>query len=204
MDIALTIFASYLIGSIPNAYLLLRAFDGRDLRIEGSRNIGARNAYEVSSNKAIGLGVLVLDMLKGVVPILFLLLEHRIDLLPYAFAAAVLGHCYPVWLRFHGGRGLATTAAIGFMLTPLLPSVWLLFYAITSVFSKNVHVKSVLATLGAAVTEMILYQDGFSGVFSIVHWSGQQQDLLHYSILAVVAIIISRHIEPVTEYLKTA
>ncbi len=204
MEIALAIFAAYLIGSIPNAYLVTRKFAGRDLRLEGSRNIGARNAWEVTSNKSIGDAVLLLDLLKGAIPVVILVAIDRTDLIPYAGAAAVVGHCYPVWLRFHGGRGLATTAGVGLIVSPISVFAWLLFYSLSSLVRKNVHVQSLIATFGAAVLELILYEDGLTGAFSVLHWQPWQLVALHYAILVIAATIASRFIPPAAEYLKAS
>lgn len=198
-----TVIAAYLVGSIPTAFLITRRLDGRDLRAEGSRNIGARNAYEVTSNKSIGFAVLLLDMLKGALPIGIVFLLGRSELIPYAAAAVVLGHCYPIYLRFHGGRGLATAAAILLMVSPLLLAAWLLFYLISSVFRRNVHFQSMIATFGVVVIELVLYQDGYGLAFSVLPALAVDPKLLHYAVILIAAIIISRHVQPVTEYLKS-
>ncbi|MBS1902658.1 MAG: glycerol-3-phosphate acyltransferase [Bacteroidetes bacterium] len=203
MDIALTIVAAYLLGAIPNAFLVARAFDGRDLRVEGSRNIGARNAWEVTSNKGIGLAVLLLDMLKGALPVVALVLLRRVDLIPYAAAATVFGHCYPIYLRFHGGRGLATAAAIGLCVSPVLVVAWLLFYVLGTFVRKNIHFQALLATFGILVLELIFFEDGLTGAFSSVQFAPSTLVLLHYALLVMIGTIASRHIQPVNEFLRS-
>lgn len=119
--IALFIVAAFLIGSIPFGYIIGRAFFGLDIRKEGSGNIGAMNALR-SMGKAGGAAVLILDGLKGFFPVWFVTsrLEGVLHVNGFAIslpntlgailaAAAVLGHCYSPWLRFRGGKGVATS-----------------------------------------------------------------------------------------------
>ena len=108
----------YLLGSIPFGYLLVRSFRGADIRTTGSGNIGATNVARTSP--LLGLATLILDMLKGLVAVELvskLVPGNRMALFVAAFAA-VLGHVFPVWLRFRGGKGVATGFAVFLMLTP--------------------------------------------------------------------------------------
>ncbi len=202
MDITITIIIGYLFGSIPNAYLVARSFGVRDLRTEGSGNIGARNAYEVTTNKAIGIAVLMLDIFKGLIPIIFLVIQKRIDLIPFAVASIVLGHCYSIWIRFHGGRGLATAAAITAVCTPVLLPAWVLFYFLCSIIRKNVHFQAMIATFSVLILELVLYEDTMTGIYSILHWNIDELQILHYAIILILGIIVSRHLQPVSEYLS--
>ena len=108
----LTAALSYLSGSIPFGYLLVRIFRGEDIRRSGSGNIGATNVSRTSP--ALGITTLVLDALKGFVPVAMALsIGGRWVDPPYVLAAtaaffAILGHIFPVWLKFRGGKGVAT------------------------------------------------------------------------------------------------
>jgi glycerol-3-phosphate acyltransferase PlsY len=108
----LTAAFSYLSGSIPFGYLLVRIFRGEDIRRSGSGNIGATNVSRKSP--ALGMATLVLDALKGFVPVAMALsIGRRWVEPPYVLAStaaffAILGHVYPVWLKFRGGKGVAT------------------------------------------------------------------------------------------------
>jgi glycerol-3-phosphate acyltransferase PlsY len=199
LDITLGFILSYLIGSIPTAYLVARAAHGIDLRREGSGNIGARNAYEVTGKKWIGIVVMLLDMIKGALPTLYLIFTiEKIFLLPFAIIGLVLGHCYPVWLRFKGGRGLATAAGILLLIAPVIVVGWLIFYGLARFIQKSVAVQSIIATFGVAVLEIVLYADRISLVY--LPMRGQTIIVeLHYAILAIAAIVISRFIGPVSE-----
>src|SRR5438876_842163 len=115
METFLFAFAGYLIGSIPVAFLITRKRHDIDLRHEGSGNIGARNAFEVTGNKRTGFAVLIIDMHKGIIPLVILSKLQYCDVIPIVAVTIILGHCYPLWLKFHGGRGLATAAAIAIL-----------------------------------------------------------------------------------------
>ncbi|MEG3596964.1 MAG: glycerol-3-phosphate 1-O-acyltransferase PlsY [Pseudomonadota bacterium] len=103
----------YLIGSIPFGLLLTRAAGMGDVRKIGSGNIGATNVLR-TGNKGLAAGTLLLDLLKGLAPVL--IAERLGGEVAAAFAAgaAVLGHCFPVWLGFKGGKGVATNAGVAF------------------------------------------------------------------------------------------
>jgi len=110
---------SYLIGSIPTAYLVARMTKGIDIRSVGSGNVGATNVHRVAGRGwAIFVGVI--DMLKGALAILVTGASAVTApwLLSLAGLAAVLGHNYPVWLKFKGGKGVATTYGVMFFLYP--------------------------------------------------------------------------------------
>lgn len=115
----MTIFAiiaaiSYLLGSIPFGYLLVRVFHGEDVRLSGSGNIGATNVSRKSP--VLGIATLLLDALKGasavaIASILTVRFESgalRIENMTAAALFAIVGHMFPVWLKFHGGKGVAT------------------------------------------------------------------------------------------------
>jgi glycerol-3-phosphate acyltransferase PlsY len=108
----------YLLGSIPFAYLLARRHRGIDLRQAGSGNVGAANLLRTTTKK-IGVSAMALDIAKGIASVL---VAQRLDSGPagpaVAGVAAVLGHIYPVWLGFRGGKGVATTCGVFTILAP--------------------------------------------------------------------------------------
>jgi len=121
--IFLTIAVSYLLGSVPFGYLLVRTFRGRDIRESGSGNIGATNVARTSP--ALGLATLVLDALKGFAAVAvarFWIAPHATKpaVLICAVAAlfAIVGHIFPLWLGFRGGKGVATGLGSFIMLAP--------------------------------------------------------------------------------------
>jgi acyl phosphate:glycerol-3-phosphate acyltransferase len=201
-DAVIVIFM-YAIGSIPFAYIMsLRA--GVDLREHGSRNIGARNAFEVTKRRDIGISVLILDILKGLFPTLLLdRYMNEPSILPLAIVALVIGHCYSVWLRFHGGRGLATAAGILLVASPIVLASWLLGYVLAKVISNNIHLRAVIALCIAAATTFVLndatnlrliYQSKSYESFGIVP--------LEIAFVLMIAVIFTRHIRPLVLTLK--
>lgn len=147
---------AYFVGSFPTGFLIAKA-KGIDIRKTGSGNIGATNAFRVLG-KGAGTMVLVIDALKGFLPAFFLpiLLYHGADPYPgpnykpeqYAMVAglfAILGHNYTCWLKFKGGKGIATSAGVLLALTPaglgIALGTWLLIFAV----SKYVSLASIAA-----------------------------------------------------------
>src|SRR6202790_2604024 len=111
---------SYLLGSIPFGYLLIKIFKGEDVRVSGSGNIGATNVARKSP--ALGIATLLLDAAKGlaavlVARVLFSGVHPQLIMTTAAFFA-VLGHLFPVWLKFRGGKGVATSLGAFILLTP--------------------------------------------------------------------------------------
>ena len=142
----------YLIGSIPFGLLLTKAAGMGDVRQIGSGNIGATNVLR-TGNKGLAAGTLVLDLLKGFAPVA--IAGHLWGEVAMAFAAgaAVLGHCFPVWLGFKGGKGVATNAGVAFGLAwPLglaYAFVWLSILAIFRI-SSLAGMAAVVAAAAAA------------------------------------------------------
>ncbi len=114
----LTVVFSYLLGSIPFGYILVRVFRGQDIRRRGSGNIGATNVAR--SSPALGLLTLVLDAGKGLAAVALTraLLPGQEVLAGLAALCAILGHVFPVWLQFHGGKGVATGLGAFILLAP--------------------------------------------------------------------------------------
>ena len=144
---ASVILTGYLLGSIPFALIMARRWSATDLRHSGSGNLGAANVLRTSGVRA-GVLVALLDMLKGAVSVI---LAERLS--PSAAApavagfAAIVGHIYPVWLRFRGGKGVATAAGVFSILTPLaIPPALAVFIAAVWI-TKYISLGSVLASM---------------------------------------------------------
>ena len=105
MKLEIIIFFSYFLGSIPFGYLLTKIFLKKDIREIGSGNIGATNVLR-TGNKYIGYATLLLDILKAIIPIIFVKFYY-IDYLYIASLCVFLGHVFPIWLKFKGGKGVA-------------------------------------------------------------------------------------------------
>lgn len=162
---------SYLVGSIPFG-LLLGFAAGVDIRRHGSRNIGATNVWRVCGRK-LGLLAFLLDFLKGLVPALWLWrLAGDWPPAPYApilaGVAAVLGHTFPIWLRFKGGKGVATSAGLvaGLMWLPFVAAFGV--FVLTVALSRYISLGSILASVALVVAAVALLPDPFGRNWPLV------------------------------------
>ena len=142
----ITVFiASYLSGSIPFGLILTKIFLNKDLRKIGSKNIGATNVLRTGNKKVAGL-TLFLDISKGIIPIL-ITKEYFTDLIYLSSLAAFLGHIFPVWLKFKGGKGVATYLGIIFILSFNLGVTFCVSWILISIVSKYSSLSSILSTM---------------------------------------------------------
>lgn len=150
----------YLLGSIPFGFVLVKLFRGEDVRSTGSGNIGATNVARTGS-KRLAIATLALDALKGAVAVLAAraLAPAGISPLPYmsiAALAAVLGHLFPVWLKFKGGKGVATALGVFLVLFPQAVMVSLAIFIITVLATRYVSLGSILAAIAFPVAAYFL------------------------------------------------
>ena len=146
MSAFLAIAVAYLIGSIPFAFLLARK-RGIDLRISGSGNIGAANVLR-TVDVSTGVLVMVLDCVKGAVAVLLAERMSATSAAPVAAGlASVLGHVYPAWLRFRGGKGVATAAGAFAVLAPAAVAVASGVFVVAVVATRMISVGSISAAL---------------------------------------------------------
>ncbi len=144
---AIAIGAAYLIGSIPFALILARRYGAADLRLVGSGNLGAANVMR-ASGAAAGLIVALLDMAKGAASVWIAAQIEPGPVVPAAAGlAAIVGHVYPVWLRFRGGKGVATACGVFSMLTPLALPPALAIFTVAVWLTKYISLGSVLASV---------------------------------------------------------
>jgi glycerol-3-phosphate acyltransferase PlsY len=140
---------SYLSGSIPFGYLLVRIFRGEDIRASGSGNIGATNVSRKSPK--LGLLTLLFDALKGLVPVMLALpFARRVGVDPYFLASlaafcAIVGHIFPVWLRFRGGKGVATGLGSWIALAPRGVLVMVIVFVIMVALFRYISLGSITA-----------------------------------------------------------
>jgi glycerol-3-phosphate acyltransferase PlsY len=141
----LTAACSYLLGSIPFGYLLVRVFPGKDVRQTGSGNIGATNVSRTS--KGLGALTLALDALKGLTAVLITRLSFpgNKTLLGAAALFAIVGHMFPVWLRFRGGKGVATGLGSFAVLTPKTVLVMIAIFILIFLAFRYVSIASILS-----------------------------------------------------------
>lgn len=140
------ILLGYLAGSVPFAFLLARRA-GIDVRFAGSGNVGAANVMRTTGTRRAIL-VMSLDVAKGVLAVALALVVHAgVTLTALAAAAAVVGHIYPVWLRFHGGKGVAVAAGVFAVLTPIATALAAGLFLVIVWLTRYVSLGSIAATV---------------------------------------------------------
>ncbi len=146
----ITAVISYLLGAIPFGYLLVRLFKGEDVRSSGSGNIGATNVARKSP--ALGVATLLLDAVKGLAAVLLARAlfsgSHQPLIMTTAAFFAVLGHLFPVWLKFRGGKGVATSLGSFILLTPKSILCMLILFLFITVAFRYVSLGSIAAATG--------------------------------------------------------
>ncbi len=187
----LLVVLAYLSGSVPYGYILTRLVAGVDVRQVGSGNIGATNAAR-AGGKGLGLVVLALDVLKAVIPVLvarsLLAGSPRHELWVTAVAvAAFVGHLFPVWLRFRGGKGVATGLGIFLVLAPWAALAgllaWVALYAVTRISSLGSLAGTAVCCAGTFV---------WHGARSPIAWAG----------LVISLLVVFRHRENIRRLIQ--
>ncbi len=145
MEIFLAVLVSYIMGSIPFGYILTKIFLKKDIREIGSGNIGATNALR-TGNKPIGYLTLTLDVLKAVIPVLFIKINYP-DLIHVSALSLFIGHVFPIWMKFKGGKGVATYVGILFCLSLNLGILFIFSWLIIFFISKYSSLGSILSSL---------------------------------------------------------
>lgn len=172
----LAVLAAYLLGSVPTGYLLYRWKAGGDIRRQGSGNIGATNVMR-SGGKLAGILTLLLDALKGSAAVLAARQMAGEPWDAVAAFAAVVGHCFPVFLGFRGGKGIATGCGAYLVLAPLPMAMALGVFLLTLLVTRIVSIGSITA--------------GVTLPLAILWW--QPDRALLWSVLAAVGLAIARH-----------
>ena len=145
MEIFLVILVSYLMGSIPFGYILTKVFLKKDIREIGSGNIGATNALR-AGNKSIGYLTLTFDILKAAIPVLFIKINYP-DLIHISALSVFIGHVFPIWMKFNGGKGVATYVGILLCMSLNLGIVFIISWLIIFFISKYSSLGSILSSL---------------------------------------------------------
>ena len=170
------ILVGYAIGSVPFAFLLARRA-GIDVRVAGSGNVGATNVLRTSGT-TLGVLALVLDMLKGVATIVAAYAgSATLAATAAAGTAAVVGHVYPVWLRFHGGKGVAVAAGVFGVLTPVATIAAGIVFVTLVWTTRVVSLGSIAATL----------------TLPLVAWLARAPEEVLLASAAAGALILFRH-----------
>ena len=159
LEITLIILISYLFGSIPFGFILTKIFIGKDIRNIGSGNIGATNVLR-SGNKLIGYLTLTLDILKAILPIFFIKYNYN-DQLYLASLSVFIGHVFPIWLKFKGGKGIATYIGILFCLNYLSGIVFCVTWLLIFFIFKYSSLSSIVSSFCIPIFQYFFISDPF-------------------------------------------
>ena len=158
--------ASYLMGSIPFGFILTKFFLKKDIREIGSGNIGATNALR-TGNKLIGYTTLTLDIGKAIIPVIYVKINFP-ELIYIASLCAFLGHVFPVWLKFKGGKGVATYVGILFSINILLGIVFVASWGVVFLIFKYSSLSSIIGSLSIPFYLIIIGQTNSVIFFGIM------------------------------------
>ena len=164
MDYLFAIIFSYLLGSIPFGLILTKLFLKKDIRKIGSGNIGATNVLR-SGNKLIAYLTLFFDILKAVIPVVYIKLNYP-DLIYISSLSVFLGHVFPIWLKFKGGKGVATYVGILFSINLILGFIFCISWLLVFLLSKYSSLSSLVASL--SVPLFLFFTNGEQIIFFII------------------------------------
>ena len=166
---------SYLMGSIPFGLILTKIFLKKDIREIGSGNIGATNALR-TGNKLIGYSTLVMDIAKAIIPVIYVKINYP-DLIYIASLCAFLGHVFPVWLKFKGGKGVATYVGILFSINISLGIIFVIVWGAIFLIFKFSSLSSIIGSLSIPVYLIV---------------TGQTNDVVFFGIMFILIFFTHR------------
>jgi len=164
MEYLIIALGSYLLGSIPFGFILTKIFLKKDIRDIGSGNIGATNALR-TGNKSLGYATLILDITKAIIPVLYVKYNYP-DYIFIASLSAFLGHVFPIWLKFKGGKGVATYIGILFSINLILGLIFIFSWAVIFLISKYSSLSSLMASLMVPIFLIIF--ENYNSMFFII------------------------------------
>ena len=166
MEIFLIGIISYLMGSIPFGLILTKIFLKKDIREIGSGNIGATNALR-TGNKTLGYATLILDILKAIIPVIFVKIYYS-EYLYISSLCVFLGHVFPIWLKFKGGKGVATYVGILCCINIYLGISFGIVWLITFVMFKYSSLSSIVGALSVPIINFLFFNDQIFYFFIIM------------------------------------
>ena len=175
MEVVIVAIASYLMGSIPFGFILTKIFLKKDIRDIGSGNIGATNALR-TGNKSLGYGTLLLDVLKAIIPVIYTKLNYP----DYIFITSMfvfLGHVFPLWLKFKGGKGVAPYVGILFSINLIYGIVFVSIWIITFLISKYSSLASLIASFTIPIYLLFFNNENlifFSIMFVLIFYTHRE------------------------------
>ena len=187
----------YLLGSIPTAYIVLKKTQNVDITETGSGNVGAMNSFEVSNSKIIGILVFIIDALKGLLSVYLCLLLFPVNFIFPALALffAVFSHCFNPWIKFKGGRGLATAVGGSVILSPFIPAAWCVLWVMVYLFKKDI----LLANISAVILTLLLSVSTIEIIYKYSYPTPDSYGTLAMFVASMLIVIFIKHIDPLKE-----
>jgi acyl phosphate:glycerol-3-phosphate acyltransferase len=200
LTLILAAATGYVLGSIPSAFFLVKWKSNVDIRKAGSGNVGTLNSYEVTESKAVGVLVLVADLLKGVLAVFAAknLIGEDFSMLAFSGVGAVVGHNFPVWLGFNGGRGLATGAGVMLVLGWPFVLIWCAMWYIGRSLTRDVNVGNAIATSGLLLLGLVIP----AGLLTEMVRPNAPTGEFRIFIGVLMSVILVRLVNPVLEYFE--
>jgi len=197
MEFIISAIIGYILGSLPTAYILLKR-KGIDITKSGSGNVGAFNSLEVSKSKLTGFIVFAVDFTKGLVSVLLakFLFGNQFEFQITALLFAVFSHCYSPWLKFKGGKGLATGAGGTIILMPVILGLWIIFWIFLYVYKKNIQVANSAAS--GLVGLLAFFTSDILNKYS--NPPATNNNFFGWMTLILFLVILTKHIIPLKEY----
>ncbi len=201
MEYLLSILLGYSFGSIPSAYLIVKNSHNTNILNSGSGNPGALNSFEVTNSKLIGFLVLLADFVKGLIPIF--IVKHLVDdnllLLLNTSLFSVIGHCFSVFLKFKGGRGLATAAGSLITIAPAVFVIWVVLWLIIYIYKRNIHFANISASFLTSILSFSSIKTISAFTYPSIFTLGNS---IYFSIYitSIMFIILIKHHETIKLY----
>lgn len=194
----LSAIIGYLLGSIPTGYLILKR-KGVNIITSGSGNVGAMNTFDITNSKVTGLLVFFIDAIKGLLSVYIplLLFPFGFGYAAIALLFAVLSHCYNPWIKFKGGRGLATSLGGTLLIAPFIPTLWIFTWILVYLIKKDILLGNIIATFLAIL--IILTFPDFVSQYSFP--KAESISSLMFFSTGLLIIIFIKHIDPLMELL---
>ena len=164
MEYLIIALGSYMLGSIPFGFILTKIFLKKDIRDIGSGNIGATNALR-TGNKFLGYTTLIMDILKAILTVLFVRFNYP-DYIFIASLSVFLGHVFPIWLKFKGGKGVATYVGILLSINLIYGLIFISSWILTFTISKYSSLSSIIASLTVPIYLIIF--ENYNAIFFMI------------------------------------
>lgn len=200
MEYLISSTIGYLLGSMPTAYILLKKSKGIDITKEGSGNVGAMNSFEVTKSKFLGIVVFIVDFLKGAASVLIPIIIYPNQFIFPAIALlfAAFSHCFNPWIKFKGGRGLATAAGGAAFIFPFLLIVWCVLWVIFYIMRKEI----LLANISSTIFSLLVVFTTSEIAVKYAYPKPVTSETLVLTSTSVLITIFIKHINPLLELIK--